>query len=206
MKTIALISQKGGSGKTTLAVHLAVCAIQRKKAVVLIDLDPQGSAADWYKARSGDKNFITVQGSVETLPALLKKAKKGGVDLVIIDTAPHSNKTAASAAKLADLVLTPCRPSRFDMKAIGSTLDIIRLTETPSFVVMNVCPRGHLCEEAKESLESQGYPVLDVMISQRVAFSHAVIDGRSVHEYEPEGNAAQDIDKLFSFVKERLKL
>lgn len=206
MKVLAFISQKGGSGKTTLAVHMAVCAIKKKKTVVLIDLDPQGSAADWYEARSGDKDLVAARATAQTLPELLKRAKKGDADLVIIDTAPHSNQSAVIAAKFADLVLIPCRPSRFDMKSIGSTVDIIQLTKAKAFVVMNVCARGHLGEEAKETLKKQGYPMLDIMISQRVAFSHAVIDGQSVHEYEPEGVAAQDIDNLFNFIRRNLEL
>lgn len=206
MKTIALLSQKGGSGKTTLAVHLAVCAIQSGKAVALIDLDPQGSAVDWYEARDTTNELVAIQSTAAALPDILKKAKDGGVDLVIIDTAPHSSKDAATAAKLANFVLIPCRPSRFDLKAIRPTFDIIKLTKTPAAVVMNVCPRGRLAEDSREALRAQGFPVLDMMISQRVAFSHAVIDGRSVHEYEPEGAAAADIDALFSFIKDKVKL
>jgi chromosome partitioning protein len=207
MKTLALVSQKGGSGKTTLAVHLAVCAIQKKKAVALIDIDQQGSAADWYAARDGDKDLAAIHATAEDLTELIKKAKAGGADLVIIDTAPHSDKAAAIAAKLADLVLIPCRPSRFDMKAIGASFEIIRLTKTPAFIVMNgTQPIGQNAENAKAALKAQKLPVLEITISQRVAFSHAVLDGRSVHEYEPEGKAAQEIDALFSFVQDRLKL
>ena len=206
MKVLAFISQKGGSGKTTLAVHMAVCAILAKKTVLLIDLDPQGSAVDWYEARTGDKNLAAVAATEKKLPQLLKKAKEGGADLVIIDTAPHSNKTATKAAELADFVLIPCRPSRFDMKAIGSTLKIIDLTKANAAVVMNVCALGNLGHEARESLKQEGFPVLDIMITQRVAFSHAVIDGRSVHEYEPKGKATRDIEELFNFVKRELKL
>ena len=71
---------------------------------------------------------------------------------------------------------------------------------------MNVCPRGKLAEQSREALQGQGFPVLDVMVSQRVAFSHAVIDGRSVHEYEPNGAAAEDIDGLYSYIKDKVKL
>jgi len=206
MKTLAIIAQKGGSGKTTIAVHLAVCAVQQGKAVALIDIDPQASANKWFKARGSTDGLIAIQAQAEALPALLKKAKAGGVDFVIIDTAPHSDKAAAIAAKLADFVLIPTRPSRFDLETIASTLAVIQLTKTPAAVVMNVIPRGNLALDAKEALKAQGFPVLDTMISNRVAFSHAVVDGRSVHEYEPGGKSAEEIDDLFNVISSILNI
>ena len=140
------------------------------------------------------------------MPTLLKKAKAGGVDLVIIDTAPHSDKAAAIAAKNADFVLIPTRPSRFDLETVASTLSVVQLTKTPAAVVMNAAPRGNLAIDAREALRAQGFPVLDVMVSNRVAFGHAVVDGRSVHEYEPNGKAAEDIDELFRVISETLKI
>jgi chromosome partitioning protein len=206
VKTLAIISQKGGSGKTTIAVHMAVCAMRQKLHTAIIDIDPQGSAFDWYQSRDAENQLNAVQAGAAQLPVLLKQAETGGADFVIIDTAPHSDSAAAVAAQLADFVLMPCRPARFDLKAIGSSAQISRLAKTPFAAVINAAPRGKLAEEAREALEQQGITVLDAVLQQRVAYSHAVIDGRSVHEYEPDGKAAEEIDELFGCLKRAMKL
>jgi chromosome partitioning protein len=206
MKTLAIIAQKGGSGKTTIAVHMAVCAMRQKLHTALIDIDPQGSAYDWFLSRPENNMLNAVQATAGQLAALLKKAKTGGADFVIIDTAPHSDSAAAITAQLADFVLIPCRPARFDLKAISSTMEIVKLAKTPAAAVINGAPKGRLAEEAKEALKQQGIIVVDTVLQQRVAYSHAVIDGRSVHEYEPKGKAAEEIDELFTCLKKPLKL
>lgn len=203
MKKIALISRKGGSGKTTLAVHLAICAVQDGKFVVLIDLDPQGSAADWYEMRGVIGEFVTVKATPEALPDILERAKENLADLVIIDTAPHTDKAALVAAQNADFVLVPCRTSAFDLKALPATFDLLNLSKTRAAIVLNNAPPvGNLAEETAKHLTESGYKVSPAIISQRVAFSHAVSDGRAVHEYEPEGKAAAEIAALWDNLKE----
>lgn len=206
MKTLAIIAQKGGSGKTTLAVHMAVCAALQDLCTALIDLDQQASAYDWNESREGEKKFAAVKATSGQLAALLKQAKAGGADLAIVDTAPHSDSAAAIAAQFADFVLMPCRPARFDLKAIGSTAQIVKLAKTPAAVVINAAPRGKLAEEARAALEAQGIPVVDPVLQQRAAYSHALIDGRSVHEYEPDGKAAAEIDALFACVRQAMNI
>jgi chromosome partitioning protein len=206
MKTLAIIAQKGGSGKTTIAVHMAVCAMRQKLHTALIDLDPQGSAYDWFLSRADNNKLNAVQATAGQLAALLKQAKTGGADFVIVDTAPHSDSAAAITAQLADFVLIPCRPARFDLKAISSTMEIVKLAKKPAAAVINAAPRGRLAEEAKEALTQQGITVVGTVLQQRAAYSHAVIDGRSVHEYEPDGKAAEEIDELFICLKKLLKL
>ena len=206
MKTLAILAQKGGSGKTTLAVHMAVCATRRKLRTALIDLDPQGSAYDWNASREDSRKLDAVKASSGQLAALLQQAKTAKADLVIIDTAPHSDSAAAIVAQLADFILIPCRPARFDLKAIGSTAAIAKLAKTPAAVVINAAPRGKLVKEAREALHQQGFTVVEPVLYQRAAYSHAVIDGRSVHEYEPDGQAAGEIDALFACIQRSLKL
>lgn len=206
MKTLAIISQKGGSGKTTIAVHMAVCAVRQGYRTAIIDVDPQGSAFDWYLSRDAQNELAAIQAQADQLAVLLKQAETGKADFVIIDTAPHSNSAAAIVAQLADYILMPCRPSRFDLKAIGSTASIAKLAKTPAAAVINAAPRGKLAEEAKEALQQQRIEVLGPVLQQRAAYTHAVIDGRSVHEYEPDGKAATEIDELFACLKKTMKL
>jgi chromosome partitioning protein len=201
MKTLAVLAQKGGSGKTTIAVHMAACATQRKLRTAIIDIDPQRSAHQWNESRAGDRKIDTVAAEVNQLASLLERAEAGGIELVIIDTAPHSSAAAAIAAKLADYVLIPCRPARFDLDAIASTLEIAKAANTPAGVVINAAaPRGRLPEEARAALTRQGATVIETVLHQRAAYSHAVIDGRSVHEYEPKGAAAAEIDQLYRHI------
>lgn len=200
MKTLLILSQKGGSGKTTLAVHMAVCTVRQARKTALIDLDPQGSAYGWNESRDEPRKLDATQATASQLADFLQQAKAGGIDLAIIDTAPHSDSAAAIAAQLADLILIPCRPARFDLDAIASTIQIATVAKKPAAVVLNAAPRGKLAEEARAALEAQGITVLPPILHQRAAYSHAVIDGRAVHEYEPDGKAAAEIDELYNHI------
>jgi chromosome partitioning protein len=206
MKTLAIVAQKGGCGKTTLAVHMAVCAARSKFRTALIDIDPQGSAADWNESRPKEKRLDAIKATGGQLAALLKQAKNAGADLTIVDTAPHANSEAAEAAKLADLILIPCRPSRFDLKTMSTSLEVARLAKTRAVIVINAAPRGRLADEARAALEGQGATVLEPVMQQRAAYSHAIIDGQAVHEYEPDGKAADEIDALFRCIRKELSL
>src|SRR2546421_135620 len=126
MRTLAIVSQKGGSGKTTVAVHLATCAELHGQNTALIDLDPQANALGW-KQRRADTPPDVAACTPDDLRNVLKEARRGGFDLVVLDTPPHTDATAAVAVQHAGLVLVPCRPSTFDLDAIGNTLAIAEL-------------------------------------------------------------------------------
>lgn len=208
MKTIAVVSQKGGCGKTTLSVHLAACAAKAGKAVALIDIDPQGNSFSWFETRQTENELAATKAKAAELPELLKRLKKAHADLVIIDTAPHSDRDTAAAVELSDFVLVPCRPARFDLEAMPSTMNIIRLTKKPPphTIIINAAPQGNLANEAKEALEAQGFPVMVEPITNRVAFNYAVTDGRSVQEYEPYGKAAHEIERLYESIKNIMEI
>ena len=206
MKTIAITSQKGGTGKTTTAVHLATAATLVGFDAVVIDLDPQGSAATWGDDR-GDTAPEVISGQATRLSVLLESAAKEGFDLVVIDTGPAADAAARRSAELADLVLIPCRPSAFDLKAIRTTLDLVEATRTPAFVVLNAAPsRSRSVDEARDVVLGMGAKVAPIVICQRAAYGHSIIAGQTAQEFEPYGKAAEEISALWQWVQAEIKL
>ena len=207
MKTIAILSQKGGAGKTTLAVHLAVAAERRGLAVAVLDLDPQASAADWGDSRAGDNPSVTsIQAS--RLRKALDVAAGAGAGLVIIDSAPHSAEAAVAAAEAADLILIPCRAGILDLRAIATTARIVKVTGKPAFVVLNAAPirAPRLMEDAAAAVTQHGLAVAPIVIHQRSAYAHALTAGQTAEEYEPDGKASEEIGALFAWVASVLAL
>jgi chromosome partitioning protein len=198
MHTLALVSQKGGAGKTTLAIHLAVEAAACGQRVLLIDLDPQASASEWADRRGDGAFDIDVSAEhAARIEAVLAQAGREGYDLAVLDTAPHADQAALRAARAADLVLVPCRPSILDLAAIRTTLELIELARRPAMVVLNAAPvRGRVVDEARAAIAGRGGKVSEPVVHERVAFRHALIDGRVAREYEPDGLAAQEIAAL----------
>lgn len=203
MKTISFVSQKGGSGKTTLAVNMAVWAAINQYKIALVDMDPQKSMLGWNKRRDPSLQFDAIYESAGALAKIKASAERAGVDLLITDNAPHTLASTADTVGQSDLVLVPCRPSRFDLDAIRLTLMGFRSSRrpTPSLVVLNACPRGKIVDEAKQEILAIGYDVASEIISHRAAFGHSAIVGLGVHEYEPGGKAMDEVDALFGAIQ-----
>ena len=199
MRTVTLVSQKGGSGKTTLSLNLAIAATLKGKSVVVIDLDPQQSAARWARLRSAD-NPVIISGHGPNVADLVERARAGGADLVIIDTAPKSESASLAAAKLADVVVIPCHPSSLDLDAIGDSVNIAQLARKPAFFVLNNCRASSpLADEAADALGDYGLPLAPVRIGSRVSFIKSLADGKGVMEHERSGSAAAEIAKLYAY-------
>ena len=206
MRTIALLARKGGTGKTTLAVHLAVLAAESGRCVLLVDTDPQHSAGDWWRVRKTDVPRL-VECAAKRVPAVLQAAEQDGIDLVVVDTRPSVEADTADIARLADLVLSPTRPGILDLRAIAPTTEVVRAARHAAIIVLNAVPaaRGFgenaLTAEARRALQSYRLPVAATAIGNRTAFAHALIDGRSVTEFEPHGKAAGELRKLFNHME-----
>lgn len=206
MKTIALIGQKGGCGKSTLAVGLAVSAFRAKQAAVVIDVDPQATAANWKDRREGNDNPAVVSAQASRLKQTLAVAEEADADLVIIDTAGRSDDSSIAAARVADLVLIPSRPNILELETLPAVADILRLAGSPpAFVVLNgIHPSAtKQADEAREIVAGTfGLNCAPSHISQRSAYADAMATGRTPQELDPDGKAAAELDALYRFVYE----
>jgi len=209
LRVLALLAQKGGAGKTTLALHLAVIAQQSGLRTVLVDLDPQRSAAGWWRARAADTPEL-VETNADQIAQVIAAARADGVALLVVDTRPSVERDTAEVARHADIALIPTRPSILDLRAIGATVDVVKASRRPGAIVLNSCRaiRGigdaSLTTEARRGLHAYGLPVLPAAVTQRAALAHALIDGRAVTEFEPAGKAAAEMRKVWQWTKDQL--
>jgi chromosome partitioning protein len=204
MYVVALASQKGGSGKTTLSGHLAVEAERAGFGpVALIDTDPQASLAEWWNAREAARPFFA-KLSLTELPEALEELEGAGLRLAIIDTPPAITDSISRVIAFADLVLIPARPSPHDLRAVGATVEIAERNGKPVVFVINAATaRARITGEAAVALSQHG-TVAPVMLHQRVDFAASMVDGRTVGEVAPQCASAKEIAALWSYVQDRL--
>jgi chromosome partitioning protein len=207
-RVLALLSQKGGSGKTTLAVHLAV-ALGGGRHVVVVDTDPQRSAASWSRSRQAGTPTL-VEAKAGEIAAALRQVRATGADLVIIDSMPSVESDIGSIARSADFVLIPCRPSILDLRAVGGTVTLVKAARVAAAIVLNTVPAGRgvgeasVTVEARKALAQYGLPVMPVAIGHRAALAHALAIGQAVEEFEPSSTAAREIRDLAQLVEQQL--
>jgi chromosome partitioning protein len=202
MHVVAILSQKGGTGKTTLSLHLAVAAERAGQVAAVIDLDPQASSAGWKDSRPGETPVVVPVPS-SRLAQALDVARSSGAEFVILDTAPHSSEVALAAAEAADIVLIPCRAGILDLRAIGATARLAKIASKPAFVVLNSMPprATNIIADARAAVAVHGLEVAPVSIQQRVAYAHALTAGQTAQEYEPDGKAADEIAELYTWLR-----
>ncbi|MCY4585322.1 MAG: AAA family ATPase [Bryobacterales bacterium] len=205
MKTIAIISQKGGSGKTTLALHLAVASAACGHKTAVIDLDPQASAANWSDRREAELPVV-FSAHASRLRHEIAHVEKLGGDMLYIDTAPHSDSAALEAAQHADLVLVPCRPAILDLEAITNTLRFLRTTGTPVLAVLNAITQSvRDTLQAEQALVLHGIDFSPYRLGRRIAFSRSLVSGLTAQEFQPNSKAAHEVHTLHSYVLDMLQ-
>lgn len=209
MRTISLVGQKGGTGKTTVALGIAVAATRAGQAVALIDLDPQATAANW-KDRRGDSDPAVVSAQASRLKPTLDTARAAGADLAIIDTAGRNDDTALNAARASDLVLIPTRTNMVELETLKAVADLIRLAgNPPAFVLLNgVHPTATKhAEEARELINSVfGLSPAPIHLCHRAAYADAPTGGKAPQEVDPDGRAAAELAALYRFICAQLNL
>lgn len=207
MKVIAVATQKGGAGKSAIAIHLAVEAMRARPGtqVLLLDLDPQGSVADWAKRRAAP-DPIVLQALPGNLAAYLGQAQEDGIDLVVIDTPPHAGATIDAAVRAADLVVIPIRPGPFDIAAAAGTVEILRQVGRPGlFVLSQVAAVGTEADDTEAVLRElfPEVPVAKARLGYRKAFMQALISGQAITEFDRvRSKAVREIKALAVEIEE----
>jgi chromosome partitioning protein len=203
MRKIAIVSQKGGAGKTTLAINLAVAAHLKRIPTLLMDLDPQCSATRWKDVRNealGEDEDPAVQSlQAGRLDTELRTAEQAGAELVVIDTSPNSEGTVLAAARSADLVLIPCKPGVLDLHSIAITVNLVTgaARKIPNVILTMVPHVGKSADEAAEVIGSYGANLVPVRIGYRAVYGHSLAAGRSVEEYDPDCKGALEVRQLY---------
>lgn len=206
-KVVAILNQKGGAGKTTIATNLAHAFQLEGHKVLLVDSDPQGSARDWNAA--SDAALLPVIGMDR--PTLSKDIQVvlNNHDLIIIDGAPQIAELAIAAIKCADVVLIPVQPSPYDIWACEDLVDIIKARQEvtdgkpkAAFVISRVIKNTQLGKEIREALEGYGLPVFTHFTSQRVIYAKSAATGSTVLGSENHGEAANEIRAIANELKE----
>jgi chromosome partitioning protein len=198
---LALAQRKGGAGKTSLAIHLAIGWFRSGRRVAMLDVDPQGSLARWAElrraTRGGDEpGFSVAAVSGWKLGIELERLRRDA-DFVILDTAPHAELDARSAIRAADLVLVPVQPSPLDAWATQATLDAARAEKRRALLVLNrVVARARLTQDIAASLAQGPVAVAAATLGNRTAFAASIAAGEGVEEHEPDGTAAAEIAQL----------
>ena len=192
MKTIAFAMQKGGVGKSTLSIHLAV-EMSKDSKVAIIDMDPQATVTKWRGRRDREEPSVLTCDS-QHLAAKLESLKSEGFDYVLLDLPGRTAPVANEGIRVSDLVLIPARPLDIDIEASGDTVATAQRLKRPYAFVMNVASHiGKRAQQFADGLKDHGQRVIPVHVMERVAYPYAIAEGLGVSEHDPESKAAAEI-------------
>ncbi|MEI7933107.1 MAG: AAA family ATPase, partial [Alphaproteobacteria bacterium] len=203
------MSRKGGAGKTTVAVNLALEGLASGRRVVLADIDPQRSSLEALRGREDVGSFL-VTTTAAKLFTLSNECERSGCDLLVIDTAPAPEPDVIAAMNIADLCLAVARPTFLDLASVAQSMDLMRRLRKPGMTVLNQCPPTRNGIEAPavlkafEALRYAGLPVAPVALRSRAAYQTALPRGRSMAEYGLDDKAASELEHLFAYVLAQL--
>lgn len=206
MRTLAVLSCKGGTGKTTVSVHLAAAAAKSGRRTVIADTDPQNSSMEWRRVRKGPDPEVRPLNA-GALFTFQRSSSAAGAELVVIDTRAAAGDDGAEAARCADLCLIVVRPSFLDIKAVARSVQTVMNLGKPGLIVVNQAPLGRdgkMHGETAQLLRDLGLPLSAPVLKSRAAYQAAVACGMTVDEFAPAGPAAEEIEALWQVVEARL--
>jgi chromosome partitioning protein len=208
MKTIVIANQKGGSGKSTTTVHLAVAAEQAGDGPVIIsDTDPQGSTVDWFNQRkkAGLDTPRYAPLTFPDLPHYLRALKDAGASYLFIDTAPSIGGVNPDLFAIADLILIPLNPTPTDLRALVKGLPVIKQSSKPfNFMLARVRPNLRNNDGVALALDALGL-VLPTRMHERVIYAESFAHGKTAFEIDPKGIAAQELAGIWKGVKGKIQ-
>jgi chromosome partitioning protein len=201
-RTLMLLGMKGGTGKSTVAIHLAVAASQAGRHVTLLDTDPQASAMTWAGERTAPEPQVLAAPAYDAAKRIVAQ---NGRDLIVIDTPPRAEADITSLAREADLIVIPVHCTMLDLVASQVAFRMAASAGRPFVVVFNaVNPRGLEVSEVREELSAQGYKVAPSMLAHRTSYARALSNGMAVTEFEQQGRAAEEITSLWEWISKQL--
>jgi chromosome partitioning protein len=206
---VSVAQQKGGAGKTTLAVQLGIAWLTAGRRVAMLDIDPQASLFAWFDVRRGrrgaDGDGLLVQSLSGWRLASALGRLRGAYDLILVDSPPHAESDARAAIREADLTLVPCQPNALDVWASAPTLELAQTARTDALLVLNrVPPRGRAAEQMGAEIAARHWPLAAARLGNRQAFAASIGEGRGVAETAPASPAGQEIAALAEEVLARL--
>lgn len=206
MPNITIISQKGGSGKTTIALHLAASATQAKQPACVIDTDPQATAAAWGDWRGDFYTLIVTSAPARLAKPIERAHKQDDVEVVVIDTPPHAEAPMREAIKAADLVLIPSRPRAFDLHALKAVAEMIDFGGKPAYVVLTAVPAGATRQiaQAKETAKQFGLKTCPVTFGESADFHRSSAKGEVASEIDATGKPAAEAKKLSAWARKQV--
>lgn len=206
MQVLSVLSQKGGSGKTTLAGHIAVQAeLKGGGPVGALDADPQESLAEWSHARKSDSPIVE-QTSLWKLREDVQSMRERGVKLLVIDTPPGITSTIRNAIEISDMVAIPVKPSPHDLRAVGRIVDLVQGIGRPLVFIVNCAsPWARITSQAAIALSQHG-TVAPAIVHHRADFASSMIDGRTAMELNYRSRSAAEINELWKYLIDRLHI